>query len=91
LYFTIPLNSLALAFLAYYLCGFTQEHALLTIKAYKPMSKKPEKKADYINTNVVNVSKRELLKSIIQVQERNKEIDEKVKFTSQSLSVRAGQ
>ena len=49
------------------------------------------KKVDYINANVADVSKKELLEAIRKVEERNKLIDEKSRFTSQSLSVRAGQ
>jgi hypothetical protein len=55
------------------------------------MSKKAEKKSSYINSKVADVSKKELLEAIRKVEERNKDIDEKSKFTSQSLSVRAGQ
>lgn len=55
------------------------------------MSKKIQKKVDYINANVADVSKKELLEAIRKVEERNKLIDEKSRFTSQSLSVRAGQ
>jgi hypothetical protein len=54
------------------------------------MSKKVEKKASYINTKVSDVPKSELLEAIRKVQEQDKLIDDKSRFTSQSLSVRAG-
>lgn len=57
---------------------------------YFLMSRKTEKKADYINSKITDVSKKELLEAIRKVQEQDKLIDEKSKFTSQSLSVRAG-
>ena len=57
---------------------------------YFLMSRKTAKKADYINSKITDVSKKELLEAIRKVQEQDKLIDDKSKFTSQSLSVRAG-
>jgi hypothetical protein len=47
-------------------------------------------KIDYINKDVKNVSRKQLLDAIRKADERNKQIDEKSKFSSKSLAVRAG-
>jgi FixJ family two-component response regulator len=47
-------------------------------------------KVDYLNKEVKNVSREQLLDAIKKADERNKQIDEKSKISSKSLAVRAG-
>jgi hypothetical protein len=47
-------------------------------------------KVDYINKELKEVSREQLLEAINQADEKNKQIDEKSRISSQSLTVRAG-
>jgi len=47
-------------------------------------------KVDYLNKEIKNVSREQLLDAIKKANEKNKQIDEKSKIPSNSLAVRAG-
>jgi hypothetical protein len=47
-------------------------------------------KVDYINKQIKDLSREQLLDAIKEADEKNKQIDEKSKISSKSLAVRAG-